>query len=97
LFSEGVTSDDVTVEMSNRLSEKESEAAMQTTRMGPLALDLNPQLEEDEHVHLSTTDDLLSSCDDITALATFPSPSSSSLHSMARSLDALPRSSLPPV
>jgi hypothetical protein len=49
LASEGVTSDIVTVEASNLSSEKEKESKMetQTTRMGPLTLDLNPQLEKD--------------------------------------------------
>ncbi len=30
---------------------------MQTTRMGLLNFDLNPQLEEDKHVYLITADD----------------------------------------
>ena len=55
--SEGATSNSVTVQASNLLSEKESETETQTTRMGPLTFDLNPQLEEDRHVYLSTADD----------------------------------------
>jgi hypothetical protein len=59
LVSEGVTSGNVMVEASNLSSEKEKESKtkMQTTRMGPLTFDLNPQLEVDKHVFLSTADD----------------------------------------
>jgi hypothetical protein len=45
------------VQASNLLSEKEGKMETQTTRMGPLAFGLNPQLEEDEYVYLSATDD----------------------------------------
>ncbi len=55
--SEGAMSNNVTVQASNLLSEKESKMETQTTRMGPLTFDLNPQLEEDRHVYLSTADD----------------------------------------
>ncbi len=55
--SEGVTSDNVMVEASNLLSEKESKTETQTTRMGPLTFDLDPQLEEDEHVYLNAAVD----------------------------------------
>ncbi len=59
LACEGVTSKDITVEASNLLSEKEKEikTKAQTTRMGPLTINLNPQLEEDKHVYLSAADD----------------------------------------
>jgi hypothetical protein len=40
--SEGATSNDVRVQASNLLSEKESKMEMQMTRIGPLAFDLNP-------------------------------------------------------
>ncbi len=57
--SEGVTSNNMKVEASNLSSERERdrETETQTTRMGPLTFDLNPQLEEDEHIYLSTADD----------------------------------------
>ena len=45
------------VQASYILSEKESKTETQTTRMGPLTFDLNPQLEEDKHVYLGATDD----------------------------------------
>jgi hypothetical protein len=43
-FSEEVTSNNITVGVSILLSENESKTAMQTTRMGPLTFNLNPQL-----------------------------------------------------
>jgi hypothetical protein len=64
--------------------------------MGPLTFDLNPQLEEDKQSPLVLLMTKWSSCDGITTLAIFPSPSSSSLLSTARSLGVLPRSSLLP-
>jgi hypothetical protein len=57
LFSEGVTSNDAMVEASNLSSEQERKAATETTRMGPLTFDLNPQLQEDEPIYLSAADD----------------------------------------
>jgi hypothetical protein len=45
------------VQASNLSSEKESKIETQTTRMGPLTFDVNPQLEEDKHIHFSTADD----------------------------------------
>ncbi len=50
--SEGVTSKDVMEEASNLSSERKSKMETQTTRMGPLTFDLNPQLEEDDHIPL---------------------------------------------
>ncbi len=49
--SEGATSNDVTVQVSNLLSEKGDKEEKQTTRMGPLTFDVNPELEEDKHVY----------------------------------------------
>jgi hypothetical protein len=54
--SKGATSNNVTVQVSNLLSERESKTEMRTTKMGPLTFDVNPQLAEDEHGHLSTAD-----------------------------------------
>jgi hypothetical protein len=45
------------VKASNLSSEKESKTEMQTTRMGPLTFDVNPQLEEEEHIYLAAADD----------------------------------------
>jgi hypothetical protein len=47
----------MTVQESKLLSERESKSEMQTTRMGPLTFNVNPQLKEDEHVYLTVTDD----------------------------------------
>jgi hypothetical protein len=55
--SEGATSNNMMVQTCNLLSEKESKREMQTTRMGPLTFNVNPQLKEEEHLYLSTTDD----------------------------------------
>jgi hypothetical protein len=55
--SEGATSDDLTVQASNLSSEKGGKEEKQTTRMGPLTFDVNPELEEDEHVYLAAVDD----------------------------------------
>ncbi len=57
LASEGAMTNNVTVQASNLLSEKESEKEVQTTWIGPLTFDVNPQLEEDEHVYLAAVDD----------------------------------------
>ncbi len=54
--SEGATSDNLTVQASNLLSEKGDKEEKQTTRMGPLTFNLNPKLEEDEHVYLAAVD-----------------------------------------
>jgi hypothetical protein len=54
--SEGATSNDLTVQASNLLSEKGDKEEKQTTRMGPLTFDVNPELKEDEHVYLATVD-----------------------------------------
>jgi hypothetical protein len=51
--SEGATSDDLTVQASNLSSEKGDKEEKQTTRMGPLTFDVNPELKEDEHVYLA--------------------------------------------
>jgi hypothetical protein len=55
--SEGATSNDVMVQARNLSSEKESKMETQATRIGPLTYDVNPQLEEDEHIHFSAADD----------------------------------------
>jgi hypothetical protein len=54
--SEGATSNEVTVQASNLLPEKEDKEEKQTTRMRPLTFDINPKLEEDEHVYLAAVD-----------------------------------------
>jgi hypothetical protein len=54
--SEGATSDNLTVQASNLLSEKGDKEEKQTTRMGPLTFDVNPELEEDEHIYLAAVD-----------------------------------------
>jgi hypothetical protein len=54
--SEGATSDNLTVQASNLLSEKGDKEEKQTTRMGPLTFDVDPELEEDEHIYLATVD-----------------------------------------
>jgi hypothetical protein len=57
LTSERVTRDNVMVQESNVLSEWAEETAVQVTQMGQLTFDLNLQLENDEHNHLSAADD----------------------------------------
>jgi hypothetical protein len=57
LASDGAMSNNVMVQASNLLSEKESKRETQTTRMGPLTFDVNPQLKEDKHVYLAAVDD----------------------------------------
>jgi hypothetical protein len=47
--SKGATSNDLTVQASNLLSEKGDKEEKQTTRMGPLTFDVNPELKKDEH------------------------------------------------
>ncbi len=56
LASEAATNNYVMVQASNLLSEKESKEEMQTTRMDPLTFDVNPELEEDEHIYLAAFD-----------------------------------------
>jgi hypothetical protein len=53
MASEGAMSKDLTVQASNLLSEKGDKEEKQTTRMGPLTFDVNPELKEDEHVYLA--------------------------------------------
>jgi hypothetical protein len=48
--SERATSNNLTVQASNLSSEKGDKEEKQTTRIGPLTFDVNPKLEEDEHV-----------------------------------------------
>ncbi len=55
--SEGATSDDLTVQVNNLSSEKGDKEEKQTTRMGPLTFDVNPELEDDKHVYLAAVDD----------------------------------------
>jgi hypothetical protein len=55
--SEGATSDALTVQASNLLSGKGDKEEKETTRMGPLTVDVNPELEVDEHVYLAAVDD----------------------------------------
>ncbi len=54
--SEGATSNDLTVQANNLSSEKGGKEEKQTTRMGPLIFDVNPKLEDDEHVYLAAVD-----------------------------------------
>jgi hypothetical protein len=55
--SEGAMSDNLTVQASNLLSEKGDKEEKQTTRMGPLTFEVNPELKEDKHVYLATVND----------------------------------------
>ncbi len=55
--SEGATSNNLTVQASNLLSEKGDKEETQTTRMVPLTFDLNPELKEDKHVYLAAIND----------------------------------------
>jgi hypothetical protein len=58
IASEGATSNNLTVQASNLLSEKGDKEEKQTTRMGPLTFDANPELDkEDKHVYLAAVDD----------------------------------------
>jgi hypothetical protein len=54
--SEGAMSNNLTVKASNLLSEKGDKEEKETTQMEPLTLDVNPKLEEDEHVYLAAVD-----------------------------------------
>ncbi len=51
--SEGATSNNLTVQVSNLLSEKGDKEEKQTTRMGPLTFYINPELKEDKQVYLA--------------------------------------------
>jgi hypothetical protein len=54
--SEGATSNDHTVQANNLLSEKGDKEEKETTKMGPLTFDVNPELEEDKQVYLAAVD-----------------------------------------
>jgi hypothetical protein len=54
--SEGATSNNLTVQVNNLLSEKGDKEEKVTTRMGLLTFDVNPELELDEHVYLVAVD-----------------------------------------
>jgi hypothetical protein len=47
------TSNNLTVQASNLLSERGDKEEKQITRMGPLTFDVNPELKDDEHVYLA--------------------------------------------
>jgi hypothetical protein len=55
--SEGATSNNLTVQASNLLSEKGDKEEKQTTRTGPLTFNVNPELEKDMHVYLVAVND----------------------------------------
>jgi hypothetical protein len=55
--SEGARSGDLTVQASNLSSGKGDKEEKETTRLGPLTFNVNPKLEEDEHVYLAAVDD----------------------------------------
>jgi hypothetical protein len=95
--SEGATSNNLTVQASNLLSEKGDKEEKQTTRMGPLTFDINPKLEEDKHVYLAAVDNQAKLMRWYYRLGHLASLSSSNLPSMERSHDDWPRSSLLPV
>ncbi len=42
------------MQASNLLSEKGDKEEEEITRMAPLTFDVNPKLEEDEHIYLAT-------------------------------------------
>ncbi len=50
--SEGATSNNLTMQANNLSSEKGVKVENQTTRMGPLTFEINPELEDDEHVYV---------------------------------------------
>jgi hypothetical protein len=54
--SEGATSDNLTVQVSNLSSGKGDKEEKETTRMGTLTFDVNPELEEDKHVYLAAVE-----------------------------------------
>jgi hypothetical protein len=51
--SEGATSNNLTVQASNLSSGKGDKEEKETTRMGPLTFDINPELQEDKLVYLA--------------------------------------------
>jgi hypothetical protein len=55
--SEGATSDDLTVRANNLSSGKGYKEEKETTRMGPLTFNVNPELEEDKHIYLAAVND----------------------------------------
>ncbi len=57
LVSEEATSNNVRVQVSNLSSEKVDKEEKQTTRMGPLTFDVNPELEEDKHIYQAAVKD----------------------------------------
>ncbi len=79
------------------MSEKESKTKTQTTRMGPLTFDVNPQLEEDKHVYLSATDDQAKLMHWYYRLGHLAFFKLKRLAVNGKSLDLQPRLSLPPV
>jgi hypothetical protein len=54
--SEGAMSNNLTVQVNNLLSEKGDKEEKQTTRMGLLTFDVNPELEDDKYVYLAAVD-----------------------------------------
>ncbi len=54
---ERATRDDLTMKANNLSSGKGDKEEKETTRMGPLTFEVNPKLEEDEHVYLAAVDD----------------------------------------
>ncbi len=87
LASEGAMSNNVTVEASTLSSKKGNKEERQTTRMGPLTLDVNPKLEEDNHVYLTAVDNQAMLMLWHYHLGHLASPSSSNSGLMARSLN----------
>ncbi len=55
--SDGATSNNLTMQANNLSSGKGDKEEKETTRMGPLTFDVNPELEEDKHVHLAAVND----------------------------------------
>ncbi len=93
--SEGSTSNNLTVRVNNLSSVKGDKEEKETTRMGPLTFEVNPELEEDKHVYLAAVDDQAKLMRWHYRLGR-PSPSSSNWRLKVRSLDVWPRSSLLP-
>jgi hypothetical protein len=54
--SEGSTSNNLTVQASNLSSWKGDKEEKETTRMGLLTFNVDPELEEDKHVYLAAVD-----------------------------------------
>jgi hypothetical protein len=57
MASEGATSNNVMVHASNLLSEKGDKEEKQTTWMGQLIFNVDPELKEDKHVYLAAVND----------------------------------------